>query len=95
MRACSPNPRTWPASPSTDPKFCCLAKKPGEADDGGNDENDGGMAESLNSTCLLSTLPSAGTGASVAPEVNVIFTAVVVVTVAEPPSFLLPAVAWQ
>lgn len=53
------------------------------------------MAESLHSTGLTSTLPAVGMGAAVAPEVTVICAAVVMVTVAVPPSFLVLADAWQ
>lgn len=79
-------------------KFCCLARGPDEADNGEQvdegDEEDSGMAESLHSTCLSSTLPAVGTEAAVAPEVAFI-AAVVMVTVAVPPSFLVLADAWQ
>lgn len=99
VRVCFLKPWTRTASPSTEAKFCCLAKGPDEADDGeqedGDDEEDGGMAESLHSTCLTSTVPAAGMGAAVAPEVTVISAAVVMVTVAVPPSFLALADAWQ
>lgn len=97
VRVCSPRSFTRPASSSTGAEFFCLAKGPGEADDGERDDDgeDGGMAESLHSTCLFSTLPAVGMGAAVAPEVNVISTAVVMVTVAVPPSFLVLADAWQ
>lgn len=98
VRVCFPNPWTRAASPSTEAKFCCLAKGPDEADNGEQedeeDEEDGGMAESLHSTCLSSTLPAVGTGAAVAPEVTAI-AAVVMLTVAVPPSFLALADAWQ
>lgn len=99
VRVCFPNPRTRAASPSTEAKFCCLAKGPDEADNGEqedeDDEEDGGMAESLHSTCLSSALPAVGTEAAAAPEVTVISAAVVMVTVAVPPSFLALADAWQ
>lgn len=99
VRVCFPNPWTWAASPSTEAKFCCLAKGPDEADDGEQEdednEEDSGMAESLHSTCLSSTVPAAGTGAAVAPGVTVISAAVVMVTVAVPPSFFVLADAWQ
>lgn len=52
------------------------------------------MAESLQSACLSSTLPAFGTGAAVALGVTVI-AAVVMATVAVPPSFLVLADAWQ
>lgn len=98
VRVCFPNPWTQGASPSTEAKCCCLAKGPDEADNGEqedeDDEEDRGMAESLHSTCLSSTLPAVGMGAAVAPEVTVI-TAVVMVTVAVPPSVLVLADAWQ
>lgn len=98
VRVCFPNPWTRAASPSTEAKFCCLAKGLDEADNGEqedeDDEEDGGMAESLHSTCLSSTLPAVGTGAAVAPEVTTI-AAVVMLTVAVPPSFLALADAWQ
>lgn len=96
VRVCFPNSWTRAASPFTEATFCCLAKGPDEADDGeqeDEDEEDGGMAESLHSTCLSSALPAVGMGAAVAPEVAVISAAVVMVTVAVLPSFL--ALAWQ
>lgn len=93
VRVCFPD--SWTASPFA--TFCCLAKGADEADDGEQEDDDevedGGMAESLHSTCLSSALPAGGTGAAVAPEVTVISAAVVTVTVAVPPSFL--ALAWQ
>lgn len=98
VRVCLPTPWNWAASPSTVAKFCGGAKGPDEADndehDDEDDEEHGGMAESLHSTCLSSTLPAGGTGAAVAPEVTAI-AAVVMVTVAVPPSFLALADAWQ
>lgn len=97
VKVCSPKPLTWFASPSTETKSSCLAKGSAVADDREqeDDEEDGGMAESLHSTCLVSSLPAGGMGATVAPEVNVISTAVFMVTVAVPPSFLVLADAWQ
>lgn len=92
---------TWTrtASSFTEAKFCCLAKGPDEANDGeqedGDDEEDDGMAVSLHSTCLSSTLHTVGMGAAVASEVTVFSTAVVMVTVAVPPPFLVLAEAWQ
>lgn len=97
-RACFLKPWTWTAFPSTEAKFCCLAKEPDEADNGeqvDGDEEDGGMVESLHSTCLSSALPVAGMEAAVAPEVAVMSAAVVVVTVAVLPSFFVLADAWQ
>lgn len=99
VRFCFPGPWTWTASPSTEARFCCLAKGPDEADDGKqedeDDEEDGGMAKSLHSACLSSTVPVVGMGAAVAPGVTVISAAVVMVTVAVLPSFLVLADAWQ
>lgn len=97
-RVCFPKSWTRAASPFTEAKFSCLAKGPDEAEDEeqeDEDEVDGGMAESLHSTCLSSALPAVGTGAAVAPEVTVISAAVVMVTVAVLPSFLALADAWQ
>lgn len=93
---CIPDPWTCAAFPSTEAKLSCLAKGPGRADNevDEGDEEDAGMAESLHSTRLSSTLPAIGTGAEVAPEVTVM-AAVVMVTVAVLPSFLMPANAWQ
>ena len=97
VRVCFSWSRT--ALPSTEATFCFSAKGPDAADDGEqedeDDEEDGGMAESLHSTCLSSTLPVVGLGAAAAPEVTVISAAVVMVTVAVPPSFLVLADAWQ
>lgn len=104
VRACSSNP--WPraASRSTEGKLSwdCLANEQDEADDGveeneDDDEEEGGMAESLHSTCLSSTMPAAGMGATMAPGVTIVAAVVVMVTVAlaVPPSFLVPADAWQ
>lgn len=97
VRVCSPKPLSQPASLSTETKFCSLAKGPGEADDGQEDEDeeDVDMAESLHSTCSFSTVPEPWTGAAAAPGVNVISTDVVMVTVAVPPSVLALAEAWQ
>ncbi len=96
VRVCFPNACTRPTSPSTEAKFCCFAEGPDEADNGeeSDDEEDGGMAESSHSTCRSSPLPAVGMEAAAAPEVTVI-AAVVMVTVAVPPSFLALADAWQ
>lgn len=99
VRFCFANPWTRTASPSTEAKSCCLAKGPDEADDGEHkdedDEEDGGMAESIHPTCLSSTVPATGMGTAVAPGVIIISDAVVTVTVAVLPSFLALADAWQ
>lgn len=98
VRFCFPKPWTLTASPSMEAKLCCLAKGPDEADDEVEDEDDdedGGMAKSLHSTCLSSTAPAVGMGAAVAPGVTAISAAVVMVTVAVLPSFLVLADAWQ
>lgn len=89
-----PNPRAGAAFPSTEGRFGRSAEGPEEAFNEGDDERgggeDGGMAESLHSTCPSSTWPPVGTGAAAAPEVTLI-AAVVMVTGL--PSFL--ADAWQ
>lgn len=86
-----------------DPNHCAGAAFPSTEDEGpegafndGDDEKeeeeDGGMAKSLHSTCPSSTWPTVGTSAAAAPEVTVL-AAVVMVTVLAPLSFL--ANAWQ
>lgn len=91
-----PNPRAGAAFPSTEDKFCRSAEGPEEAfnegDDEKGEEEDGGMAKSLHSTCPSSTWPTGGTSAVAAPEVTVT-AAVVMVTVLALRSFL--ADAWQ